>query len=144
MTHEDRGHYAKKHPADKEVDPDIVKAIEEKVSDNKITCTAAHKTAENTGAKPGEVGFTLDMMEIRIIRCQMGIFGYKPEKKIVKPMDIVPDELESAIKYRLDNGKLTCSSAWEIAEYLGRPKMDVSSACEKLGIKIKQCQLGAF
>ena len=144
MTGKDRGNYAKKHNSDRELNPDIEKAVREKVSDNKITCAAAFKIAENTGAGPGEVGFTLDMLEMRIIRCQMGIFGYEPEKKAVKPMEKVPDELENLIKEKLLNGRLTCASAWEIAGNIGRPKMDVSSACEKLGVKIKPCQLGAF
>ena len=144
MASKDRGNYSKKHLTNKELNPNIVKAIEEKVSNNSITCAAAFKTAENIGTKPNEVGFTLDMLEIQIIRCQMGIFGYEPEKKAVKPMESVPDELEKAIKEKLVNGRLACVSAWEIAKTHGRPKMDVSSACEKLGIKIKPCQLGAF
>ena len=144
MTGKDRGNYSRKHNDDRKLNPDTVKAVREKVSDNRITCAAAFKIAENTGAEPGELGFTFDMLEMRIIRCQMGIFGYEPEKKAVKPMEKVPDELENLIKEKLLNGKLTCSSAWEIARALGRPKMDVSSACEGLGIKIKPCQLGAF
>ena len=144
MTGKDRGNYAKKHNGDRELNPEIVNAVREKVSDNRITCAAEFKIAENTGTEPWEVGFTLDMLEMRIIRCQMGIFGYEPEKKAVKPMEKVPFELENAIKEKLLNEKLTCFSAWEIAEALGRPKMDVSSACERFGIKIKPCQLGAF
>ena len=144
MTHKDRGNYSGKHDGGRELNPDIVNAIREKVENNNITCAAAFKIAENSGNAPEEIGFTLDMLEMRIIRCQMGIFGYEPEKKAVKPMEKVPGELENAIKEKLLNEKLTCASAWEIARALGRPKMDVSSACEKLGVKIKPCQLGAF
>ena len=144
MTHEDRGHYSRKHPGDRDLNPYIVEAIREKVSDDRISCGAASKIVKKMGLSPGEVGFTLDMLEIRIVRCQLGIFGYEPEKKAVKPMEKVPDELENAIKEKLSSGKLTCGSAWEIARTLGRPKMDVSSACERLGIKIRECQLGAF
>ena len=144
MTHEDRGHYSKKHTNDRKVDPGIAKAMEEKASENKITCAAAFKIVENFGTTASEVGFTADMLEIRIIRCQMGIFGYEPEKKAVKPMENVPDELEKAINGKLMDGKLYCASAWEVAKNLNIPKMRVSSACETLGIKIKQCQLGAF
>lgn len=144
MTGKDRGNYSKKHHGDRELKPEIVNAIKEKVVNKNITCAAAFKIAENTGVAPEEVGFTLDMLEMRIIRCQMGIFGYEPEKKAVKPMEKVPLEIENAIKEKLLNEKLTCVSAWEIAEKLGRPKMDVSSACERFGIKIKPCQLGAF
>ena len=144
MTHLDRGHYSKKHPHERKVDPGIVSAIEDKASDKKITCAAAFKIIENNGTKAEEVGFTIDMLEIRIIRCQMGIFGYEPEKKAVKPMEKVPGDLENAIREKLINGKLNCASASEVAKKLNIPKMHVSSACEKLGIKIKSCQLGAF
>jgi hypothetical protein len=144
MTEQDRGHYSKKHPEGKKVDPDVEKAVADKAIDKKLTCAAAFKIADTCGATAGEVGFTVDMLEIRIIRCQMGIFGYEPEKKAVKPMEIVTEELEKAIRGKLTNGRLTCASAWEIAKGLNMPKMHVSSACEKLGIKIKPCQLGAF
>jgi hypothetical protein len=144
MTSHDKGHYSKKHSGERDVDPAIVSAVREKASDKKITCAGAFKIAENCGTTADEIGFTLDMLEIRIIRCQMGIFGYEPEKKVVKPMDNVPDELENAIKSKMADGKLTCAASWEIAGTLNIPKMHVSSACEKLAVKIKPCQLGAF
>lgn len=144
MTSEDRGHYSNKHPEGRETNPEIVKEIEKKVNNGNLTCSAASIIAGNAGVSPGEIGFTLDMMEVRIIRCQMGIFGYEPEKKVVKSMDTVSGELESAIRDKLIEGKLSCTLAWEIAKNLKIPKMDVSSACEKLGIKINSCQLGAF
>jgi hypothetical protein len=144
MTGHDRGHYSKKHPGEKDVDPVLVKAVHEKASDKKITCVAAFNIVGTCGTTASEVGFTLDMLDIRIIRCQMGIFGYEPEKKAVKPMENVPVDLESSIKCKVKDGRLTCASAWEIAKTLNMPKMHVSSACEKLGIKVKPCQLGAF
>ena len=144
MTGNDRGHYSKKHSDERTVEPAVASAVESRAADKKITCAAAFKIAETCGVTAGEVGFTLDMLEIRIIRCQMGIFGYEPEKKAVKPMENVPGELEDAIRAELKDGKLGCASAWEVAKKLNIPKMHVSSACEKLGIKIKYCQLGAF
>jgi hypothetical protein len=144
MTGHDRGHYSKKHPEGKKVDPAIAKAVADKAIDKKLTCAAAFKIADTCGVTAGEVGFTVDMLEVHIIRCQMGIFGYEPEKKAVKPMENVPVDLESTIRGKLTNGRLTCASAWEIAKNLNMPKMHISSACEKLGIKIKPCQLGAF
>ena len=144
MTSQDRGHYSKKHSDERTVDPLIVKALEENAPEGKITCAGAFRLAEECGTMASEIGFTADKLEIRIIRCQMGIFGYEPEKKVVKPMDNVPDDLESAIRDKLVDGKLTCAAAWEVARTLNIPKMRVSSACEKLAIKIKPCQLGAF
>ncbi len=145
MTGHDRGYYSQKHHIEKKIDPAIARAVEGKAKDRKITCAAAFKIADICGTTPGEVGFTIDMLDIRIIRCQMGIFGYEPENKAVKPMDNIPEELIKAIRDKLNrDGRLQCASAWEIAKGLKIPKMDVSSACERLGIKIKPCQLGAF
>jgi hypothetical protein len=74
----------------------------------------------------------------------MGLFGYQPEKKIVKPSVEVGAELGVQIEEALIGGRLSCASTWKIAEKLGVAKMEVSSACEAMGIKIKPCQLGAF
>jgi hypothetical protein len=39
---------------------------------------------------------------------------------------------------------MPCAAAWDIAALREIPRLEVSSACEKLGIKIKPCQLDAF
>jgi hypothetical protein len=144
MTHEDRGHYAKKHPADREVNPEIAEAVKKKSSDETISCAEAFKIAGDLNAQPDEIGFTMDFLETRIVKCQLGLFGHAPEKSIVKPAKNVPGELEEAIRERLVEGRLSCKAAWEIAEKAGIPKMGVSSACETLGVKINSCQLGSF
>ncbi len=74
----------------------------------------------------------------------MGLFGYKPEKKVVKPAESVSEEMKKEIAAHLKEGKLTCADAWAIAKKLKVSKMDVSAACETMGIKITSCQLGAF
>ncbi len=144
MTHEDRGHYAKKHSPDRKVQPEIAEALNNKASNRKISCAAANKIAEDLNVSPAEVGIATDILEIRIVKCQMGLHGYHPEKRIVKPAETVSQNLEKAIRDSLMEGKLTCAAAWDIAKGLGIAKMDVSSACETLKIKISSCQLGAF
>jgi hypothetical protein len=144
MTEEDRGHYAKKHPADRAVDPSIAEAVKEKTTNNEISCASAFSIVDDLGVPPVEVGFTIDALEITIIKCQLGLYGYKPNKKIIKPADQVTAELEKAIRDGLVNDRLPCAVAWETAKTFGLRKMDISSACEALGIKITPCQLGAF
>ena len=144
MKHEDKGHYAKKHPTDRKVKPEVVDALKKKISDKGILCSAAHKVANDLGESPAEVGFTLDFLEEPITKCQMGLFGYRPEKKIVKPAETVPQEVEEAIRNNMVNNRLSCKSAWELAEGLGMKRMEIASACEALKIKISPCQLGAF
>ncbi len=144
MTHEDAGHYAAKHPPGTELNPSVAEAVKQKGAGDSLSCAAAHAIAGNLGIPPGDVAVTLDLMEVRINKCQMGLFGYKPEKKIVGPAENIPPELETAIKKQSINNRLTCLECWEIAETLETNKMDVSTACETLDIKINNCQIGAF
>jgi hypothetical protein len=143
MTHSDAGNYGAKHPSDK-LNKEIAQAVERKVHGGQITCADAASIADGLHAPIGEIGVAIDLMEIRISKCQLGLFGYSPEKIIVKPANAVTAELEKAIRDALVNGRLPCAASWEIAEKFNIPKMNVSSACEALKIKIKPCQLGAF
>ncbi|MEA2014007.1 MAG: hypothetical protein U9N38_01665 [Thermodesulfobacteriota bacterium] len=144
MTHEDAGHYAAKHAAGVQPAPGIFEAVRDKVKDGLITCAVMHKIADDLKIKPAEVGVVADLMEVRLSRCQMGMFGYTPNRRIVKPADEVSCELEEAVKKSLIDGRITCLSCWRIAKEFGIAKMDVASACEALEIKITSCQLGAF
>lgn len=144
MTSKDKGHYAKKHPSDREIDQKVTDAVKGRVLKGEISCAAAFKIAGDLEASPLEVGFTIDVLEIPITKCQLGLFGYNPDSKFIKPAESVSSELEDAIHQALVDNRLTCIAAWEIAERLGLGKMDVASACEALKIKIASCQLGTF
>ena len=144
MTHEDAGHYAAKHPKGVEADPKVVEQIKQKLSNNHITCAAAHEIAAGLSVSPAQVGMTIDLLEARITKCQMGLFGYSPQKNIVKPADSVSPDLKNAIETGLIDGRISCERCWEIASQQGLKKIEVASACETLGVKIKPCQLGAF
>ena len=125
-------------------DEKLIAAIEQKTVDSTITCAACFAIAAERGTEPIVIGTLLDEKEIEIVKCQLGLFGYAPGKKIVKPADSVSAELESLIRNRLSEGRLSCADSWAIAEELRIAKLDVSNACEKLGIKISRCQLGGF
>ena len=144
MTHEDAGHYAEKHPKDRKVDPKIADAVKARTKDGEISCAAAFKVVKDLNVAPAEVGFTIDSLETKIIHCQLGIFGYAEGKKPLKSMDTVQVELREAIESALIDGKIPCMSSWEIADRFGLSKMNVTSACETLKIKVSPCQLGAF
>ncbi len=144
MTHEDAGHYAAKHPPKTELKPEVEKKIREKLQGDTITCAAAHAVASDLAIAPADVGVALDLMEARIEKCQMGLFGYSPEKCIVKPAPEVVPQLRKAIEQALVDNRLPCLAAWDSAKKLGIAKMDVAAACEALKIKICTCQIGAF
>ena len=144
MTHEDKGHFSKKHPDGIGIVPEIAEAIKEKAVNGTITCAAAHGIAKELNIHPAKVGMNIDLLELSISRCQLGLYGYSPGKRIVKPAENVPGELEKAIRQCLVNGRVPCRSLWDLAERFKIKKMEASSACETLNIKIKPCQLGAF
>ena len=144
MAHEDAGNYAAKHHSKTKLNPRVAKAVKKEAADDKITCAAAHKIASELGISPSDVGVTIDLLEIRINKCQLGLYGYYPQKRIAKPAGSVSPALEEAIKNSMENGRISCLSCWKIAEGSGIARMDVASACETLKIKVSFCQLGAF
>ncbi|HPD57231.1 MAG TPA: hypothetical protein P5294_00960 [Smithellaceae bacterium] len=144
MAHQDKGKYFEKHPKDSQVDENLKKAILALTKDNDITCKKAEQIAGEKAMDIAQVGKAIDVLNINIVECQLGLFGYGDTKKIVQPAKEVAADLKKRIEQALQNGKLSCASAWKIAADLNIPRMRVCAACETLKIKIKPCQLGAF
>jgi hypothetical protein len=57
------------------------------------------------------VGINIDLAELHINKCQLGIFSYKPERHVVKAASSVARELEKAIQKALANDRLSCLAA---------------------------------
>ncbi len=144
MAHEDKGHFGAKHGAHQSLDGTIASALKDKASGGTIPCAAATAVGERLGASPAEVGRHLDLLEIQLVQCQLGLFGYGEGQKAVAPAASVAPKLAGLLREGLVNGRLPCAEAWRIAEVFGVPRLHVAQACEALGIKIKPCQLGAF
>ncbi|ACL06775.1 conserved hypothetical protein [Desulfatibacillum aliphaticivorans] len=136
--------FREKHSPDAVVEPDLEKALKKVVKDGTLACAVAFALAEESGYSPADIGKATDVLGFRLAKCQMGLFGYKPNKKIIKPASIVEPDLEAAIKEQTREGGIPCFACWDIAKRLHISKMSVSSACETLEIRIKPCQLGAF
>ena len=144
MAHEDAGHYAAKHRGGK-IDKAIADAIAGKEKEGRITCAAAHAIAKKQACSPKVVGMNIDLLEKRIRRCQLGLFGYDlKKKKAVKPAAMVTKTLKTAIRKAMDGERITCKAAWDLAQEMSLTRLEVSSACEAMSVKISACQLGAF
>ena len=94
-----------------------------------------------------KVGTTADLLEIKIKKCQLGLFGWgnQPDHgKDIHAAGSVPKEIRDALEEAAENGRVTCSAIWSIADRLGIERKEVSTACETLGLKIRACQLGTF
>jgi len=144
MTHEDADHYAAKHPKGTTCDSQIAEALKQVISGGQITCAAAHNIAKQLKISPAVVGMNMDLLEIRLKKCQLGLFGYGKQKKAVKPLKNIPLELNRAIRESMTDGRISCKKCWEAAQRTGRSKLDVSGTCDTQNIKISPCQLGAF
>jgi hypothetical protein len=126
------------------MDKKIASAIRGRAKDGTLSCVDAFRIAEELAVMPLDVGEAADALEVRLARCQLGLFGYGDPKRIVQPAEYVAPELEQAIREGLVNGRLPCAEAWAIAARFDLSKLDVANAAEKLEIRVGQCQLGAF
>jgi hypothetical protein len=144
MASKDKGHYGAKHSGGVVVAKEITEAVKKRSRQGALTCPLAFKIAGELAVAPGEVGTAMDLLEINIVKCQLGLFGYSPVRRIIQPAESVSEELEAAIRKAMTDGRLPCAAAFQVAADFKLAKIRVSSACEKLKIRISACQLGAF
>ena len=137
--------YSSKHiGSEAVVDEAIRRAFLNRGITDSLPCAIAFDICKQLKVFPSQVGKTADLMDIRLVKCQLGLFGYAPKKSIVKPLAVVKANLKAAIMDGLRDNRLPCEEAWRIANLLGYHKLQVAGACDSLGIKIAPCQLGAF
>ncbi len=144
MARKDKGKFAEKYPKGRKTSPAVEKAVKARSESGTIPCAVAFAVSDEIQVPAEEIGFTIDRLEIRITKCQLGLFGNTPIGKIVRAEQNVSPELERAIRESLVEGRLGCKAAWEIAKKFNLPKIRISGACEALKIKISNCQLNAF
>ncbi len=136
--------FVEKHGPDAKPNSLIKNEILKRTHNNEVPCAVAFEIAKELQESADAVGMTVDLINYRLVKCQLGLFGYQPKKKIVTPQPTVTEDLKDAISEALVQGRLSCKSAWDIATRFEVHKMKVSGACEAMGVKIKHCQLGAF
>lgn len=113
-------------------------------ADKRIACLAAHKIAQELNCPPLNVGQTADLIEVRINRCQLGLFGHG--KAAVTPLskDDIDIETQSIVESAVSNGKIACKECWRLADHLNLSRLEMGALCNALEIKVSPCQLGAF
>jgi hypothetical protein len=147
MTHKDAGKYTAKHPSGKTVNEQVAKMVREKSPGGELACAMAEKISKELDVEISEVGITADLFEIKIKKCQLGLFGYGNKTnhgKDIEAANSVSEEMKCAIEEAAENGEITCAALWKIADRLGTKRKAVSAACETLKKKIRKCQLGTF
>jgi hypothetical protein len=143
MTHEDAGHYAAKHK-NVEINKDIAEKLKKNSENGNISCPVMHSIAKSLSTTPDKIGVQADLLEMRILYCQLGLFGWEPLGKLIDKTISISQNLDKELEKTVNDNRITCSGCWDIAKKLKMKRLDVASACEKKGIKIKKCQIGAF
>jgi len=147
MTHDYSGKYALKHPSGAKPNEQVTKAIREKSPGGELSCGMAEKIAKELKVSISEVGIAADLLGIKIKQCQLGLFGWgnKPNHgKDIHVADSVSEEIKNALEEVAEDGRVACAAVWAIADRLVAERKAVSTACETLGLKIRECQLGTF
>jgi hypothetical protein len=144
MSHSKGKIFSTKHGPGEKPDTLVKNEILKQARDQRLSCATAFEVAKALKVSPETVGKTADLMNYKLIKCQLGLFGYQPKKKIVKPDQHIKEDVRAAVSKAVVHERLSCKVAWDIAARLQVGKMTVSSACEGMRIKIKNCQLGSF
>ena len=145
--HEDAGHYAGKHPEGTELNSSAAGAVKSRVQNERISCRAAHEAAAEIGVGPDIIGRTLDLLEIRITGCQLGLFGHKGGGEHGKAELKMPEnaaEISRLIRQKAGNNGISCLELWLIADENGCTKPEAAAVCDDCNVNISGCQLGAF
>lgn len=133
-----------KHSMKKNISSQLEQKLASSVKDNKISCAQAYRISDELNMLYSDMGSQLDQLEIRLTTCQLGLFGYGPEKKRFDPDIEVTEKMKILIQKNQTDQCMSCSKCWKLAESLSISRLEMGSVCEKLGIRIKPCQLGAF
>ena len=83
MTRDKCGPCAGKHGPDAVVEPKLRDALSARTTGGELPCAVAFDVAETLGISPMEVGRAADLLGLPLVKCQLGLFGYRPNKKNV-------------------------------------------------------------
>lgn len=139
----------KKIPESRAVEPALANAIRARLKDGRLDCAAAFILAREKGLSPLAAGEAADSLGIHLSHCQLGLFGFPGRAKAWESPDwkeaAPPEDLEKSMRSALDpDGSLSCAAAWAVADLFGVGRAQLGFLANRLRIKIKKCQLGAF
>jgi hypothetical protein len=136
----------KRFEADAPLDDRVAAAIASRLADGRLPCAAACEAAAQLGVPPIVVGKTADRMQVRISACQLGLFRSQPDAEDCgTPEAAVPDGLaEALLAARSERGEISCATLWQEAQRFVVPRIQAGRLADRLGIKVRDCHLGAF
>ncbi len=134
----------KKSPVEFASDETIAEKIKEITENGYLSCTVAFRLADQVGLSSGEIGRYADVLDLRLTKCRIGLFGHGKGIKLVKKLESVDAVLESRVNEFAINERVNCEDVLKVADEFKVSPVIVGSVCQTKGIKIKNCCLGAF
>lgn len=131
--------------ADAVVDARLAAAITARLQDGKLTCAAAWDAAEQLGVPAHAVGRTADSMRIHLCACQLGFFGPARHGEGAGAAASAPEAFAHALlAARRERNEVACARVLAEADRCGVSRLAAGGFADQLGIKVRDCDLGAF
>ena len=128
------------------LDARVTAAIASRLEDGRLPCAAAWDAAGELGVPPLAVGQTADRMQVRLTTCQLGLFGPARHTDRQARADVVVPAAfpEALLAARGERDEISCARLWHEAERFGVPRPVAGETADRLGIKVRDCNLGTF
>jgi hypothetical protein len=112
----------------------------------RLPCSLAFRAAGETGLTPAQIREAADRADVRISRCQLGLFGFEEfgEKRLFECVPDVSEDLRTALLAAAVSKTISCADAWTLADDLGVPRLLLNTVASRLDLRIVRCQLGCF
>ena len=125
---------------------DLDGRLMDRLRDGQLPCAFAFRLATEMGMASAELGAAADRLGVRVSRCQLGLFGFRPfgQKGLLQRFGDVPGDLTVSLKAAATDATISCADLWRIAEEHGLPRVAAACAAETLDLQITPCQLGCF
>ena len=124
----------------------IESAVLSILRDGRLPCSFAFRLAEKQDWTPAQLGAEANRLDVRISRCQLGLFGYDSfrRKRLVQPLAEVAGDVTVSLRAAAVDSQIACAALWRIAEEHGLPRLVIACAAESLELRVTPCQLGCF
>jgi hypothetical protein len=128
------------------LDPRVSAAITARLEGGRLPCAAAWDAAGELGVQPLAVGRAADRMQVRLTACQLGLFGPARHTGAQAATDVVVSDAftEALLGARGEHNEISCARLWHEAERFGVPRLAAGALADRLGIKVRDCNLGTF
>lgn len=115
----------------------IAEQIRTQAVSGKISCASALTMARAAGIPTSQMAGIADDQSVRITGCRLGLFG----KKAPPPCH---REDKRLVVSHATKGAISCSALHRLSRSESRSPLRLAAACNALGIRITDCELGVF